>query len=155
MVSLEEILRTIEKLELPLLGREYAKRVANSPPSRRVGSRGSNVVCRFPSKKMGATIQAESHRCELPLVYVLEHDPEVIAFWDQPESIKISYQTANGHLVSPMTTPDYLVLKKDGLEWIEAKTDDALSELAKEKPHRFLCGVDGKWNSPPAEATAL
>src|SRR5712671_3900040 len=151
MVALQEILRTIEKLELPLLGREYAKRVASSPPSRRVGSNGSNVVCRFPSKKMGVTIQAESHRCELPLVYVLEHDPGVIAFWDQPEPIKITYQTANGHLISPMTTPDYLVLKSDGLEWIEAKTEEELPELAKEKPHRFVRRCDGKWYSPPAE----
>jgi transposase InsO family protein len=154
MVTLEEILHTIEKLDLPPLGREYAKRVAISPPSRRVGSRGSNVVCRFPSKKMGVTIQAESHRCELPLVYVLDRKPEYVAFWDQPESIKISYQTANGHLVSPMTTPDYLVLKKDGLEWIEAKMDDTICELAKEKPYRYARGVDGKWHSPPAELTA-
>ena len=125
MVALEEIQRTIEKLELPPLGREYAKRVAGSPPSRRVGSCGSNVVCRFPSKKKGVTIQAESHRCELALVYVLEHDPDVIAYWDQPEAIKLSYLSASGHLVSPTATLDYLVLRRDGLELIEAKAPDA------------------------------
>jgi len=38
-----------------------------SNPARRVGGGHSNVTGRYPSKKMGVTIQFESHRVELPL----------------------------------------------------------------------------------------
>jgi len=154
MISPAELEQIIEQLQLPQLGREYLKRVATSPPSRRVRSTGTNVVCRFPSKKMGFVIQCESHHLELALVCVLEHDEEVIGYWDQPEAIKISYLTEAGRPVSPTTTPDYLVLRRDGLELLEVKPVDALAELAKDKPHRFVRGDDGKWHSPPAEATA-
>ena len=150
----ERINEIFQRFQLPLLGREYLKRVASSPPSRRVRSNGANVVCRFPSKKMGVTIQAESHSCELVLIYALDHDPDVIGFWDQPEPIKISYLSATGRNVSTTITPDFLVLRGDGLELIEAKLVEALPELAKEMPNRFVLGDDGKWRSPPAETTA-
>src|SRR6266702_4369633 len=96
MKTPDQLSQYCELLQLPAVGREYLKRVSSSPPSRRVRSLGTNVVCRFPSQKMGVVIQAESHHHELALVYVLEHDPEVLAFWDQPEAIKISYPSASG-----------------------------------------------------------
>ncbi len=55
-----------------------------SQPARRVGGGHSNVTGRYPSKKMGVTIQFESHRVELPTVYELEHDDGVLEYWDQP-----------------------------------------------------------------------
>ena len=39
-----------------------------SNPARRVGGGHSNVTGRYPSRKMGVTIQFESHRVELPTV---------------------------------------------------------------------------------------
>jgi transposase InsO family protein len=111
-------------------------------------------VCRYPSKKMGVVIQAESHRHELALLYVLERDLDVIGFWDQPEGIKITYASASGRPTSPTITPDYLVLRTDRVEWIEVKPHDALPELAREMPRRYAFGQDGRWGSPPAEAAA-
>lgn len=40
-------------------------------PTRRVGGGRNNVAGRYPSRKMGVTIQFESHRVELPFVYEL------------------------------------------------------------------------------------
>jgi transposase InsO family protein len=155
MFATDKLLEHCERLRLPALGVEYLKRVSASPPSRRVRSTGTNVVCRFPSKKMGAVIQAESHRNELSLVYVLEHyDRDAVAYWDQPEGIKITYTSASGRTTSPTITPDYLVLRNDRVEWVEVKPDDALPELAKKFPYRYVRGEDGKWHSPPAETTA-
>ena len=37
-------------------------------PTRRVGGGRQNVSGRYPSRKMGVTIQFESHRVELPFV---------------------------------------------------------------------------------------
>lgn len=44
---------------------------------------------------MGATIQFESHRVELPIIYEFEYDEEVLEFYDQPSPIKLDYQRKN------------------------------------------------------------
>ena len=46
-------------------GRTIIGTVRSSPPARRVRSAAGNVAMRYPSLKMGVTIQAESHRVEL------------------------------------------------------------------------------------------
>ena len=43
--------------------------IRRSNPVRRVGGGQTNVTGRYPSRKMGVTIQFESHRVELPTVY--------------------------------------------------------------------------------------
>jgi putative transposase len=63
-----------------------------------------NVSGRYPSRKMGLTIQFESHRVELPFVYEMEHDPGVLEYYDQPPSIPLAYQAANGRRLSVMHT---------------------------------------------------
>ena len=65
------------------------EKIRSSEPSRRVGGGRKNVSGRYPSRKMGATIQFESHRVELPTIYEFEHDEEVLEFYDQPSPIKL------------------------------------------------------------------
>ena len=67
-----------------------------SEPSRHVGGGRRNVSGRYPSHKMGVTIQFESHKVELPFIYQLEHDEDVLEFYDQPPPIKLSYQSESG-----------------------------------------------------------
>ena len=50
------------------------QRIRSCPPSRLVRGAAGNVSGRYPSKKMGCTIQFESHRGELAFMYQLEHD---------------------------------------------------------------------------------
>ena len=73
--------------------------VRSRNPTRRVGGGRENVSGRYPSRKMGLTIQFESHRVELPLVYEMEHDPGVLEYYDQPPSIPLAYHAANGRRV--------------------------------------------------------
>jgi len=47
-------------------------------PARRVGGGRENVSGRYPSRKMGLTIQFESHRVELPFVNDMEHGPGIM-----------------------------------------------------------------------------
>lgn len=61
-------------------------------PTRRVGGGCQNVSGRYPSRKMGVTIQFESHRVELPFVHAMEHDPAVLEYYDQPPSIPLAYR---------------------------------------------------------------
>ena len=75
---------------------EIVADVRSRPPTRRVGGGRSNVSRRYPSRKMGATIQFESHRVELPVIYELEHDPSALEYYDQPPSIPLFYESGNG-----------------------------------------------------------
>ena len=133
-------------------GRAYVDLVRSLPPSRRVGSGRGNVPCRYPSEKMGFIIQAESHTVELPVVYLLEHDPDVLEYYDQPEGGRLRYKTEDGRATTAPYTPDFLVIRKGSVGWVECKSEDELHRLAKKYPSRYHRESDGVWRSPPAEA---
>jgi len=103
---------------------------------------------------MGVTIQFESHRVELPFVYKLEHEPEVLEYYDQPPSIPLNYRAANGRCISVMHTPDYFVLRQGSAAWVECKTEEDLETLASRSPHRYSRDGTSKWRCAPGEEYA-
>jgi putative transposase len=86
----------VARTRLSAAGQAAIAHVRSSEPSRRVGGGRSNVTGRYPSKKMGVTIQFESHRVELPAIFELEHDSSVLEYYDQAPSIKLDYCSADG-----------------------------------------------------------
>jgi transposase InsO family protein len=118
-----------------------------------VGGGRQNVSGRYPSKKMGVIIQFESHRVELARIYELEHDPEVLEYWDQPPSFKLEYKSAQGKRIVAVHTPDYFVMRVDGAGWEECKREDELLRWAVKSPYRFRRDDDA-WHCPPGEAYA-
>jgi len=62
------------KLNLTDNAKNEVQHVRQSPPARRVGGGKHNVSGRYSSKKMGVTIQFESHKVELPTIYMLEYN---------------------------------------------------------------------------------
>src|SRR5579872_5106250 len=85
-----------------------------SDPARRVGGGRRNVSGRYPSRKMGVTIQFESHRVELAEIYAMEHDPACLEYYDQPPPIKLEYQSLSGKQVGVLHTADYFAIRTDG-----------------------------------------
>jgi putative transposase len=151
--------RAFEDWHLRLgLSDETKKLIAHiraSPPARRVRSAAGNVSGRYPSKKMGVSIQFESHRLEFPAIHEMEHDPDVLAFYDQPGRIKLTYQGKSGdRRVGAIHTPDFFVIRQDRAGWLECKMEERLEELAEDMPHRYVRGSDGPWSCPPGEAYA-
>jgi len=128
--------------------------VRSRNPTRRVGGGRQNVSGRYPSRKMGITIQFESHRVELPFAYEMEHDSGVLEYYDQPPSIPLAYPAANGRRLSILHTPDYFVLRRDSAGWVECKTSEDLEKLAIKSPHRYLRDNYGNWRCPPGEVHA-
>lgn len=129
--------------------------IRSSPPSRLVRSAAGNMSGRYPSKKMGCSIQWESHKNELPFVYHLEHDPTVLEFYDQPHKIKLSYRNKdNTRRVVATHTPDFFVLWENAAGWVECKMEDNLDRLAEQIPHRYVPNKDGTWSCPPGESYA-
>lgn len=71
MLSPGDLASWYERLNIPDPTRSVINHIRSSGPARRVGSGYQNVSGRYPSKKMGVTIQFESHRVELAAIYDL------------------------------------------------------------------------------------
>lgn len=127
--------------------------IQTAPPARRVSSRAGNVSARYPSRKMGVVIQAESHRNELAAVYAMEHDPHVLAYYDQPPPLKLTYLARQGRRVGVLHTPDFFVIRVDSICWEEWKLEAELERLAEAMPARYVRTSTG-WSCPPGEEVA-
>jgi len=100
--------------------RQMIERIRGSEPSRRVSSGRGNTPGIYPSKKMGVTIQFESHTVELAAIYEKEHDANVYEYYDQPPAFSIRYQI-QGKNRGHMYTPDFFVISEDFIGWEEWK----------------------------------
>jgi hypothetical protein len=98
---------------------------------------------------MGMTIQAESHRVELAAIYLMEHDPEVLEYYDQPPALTLTYRSPTDRNVTVRHTPDFFVIRTDGIVWEEWKQSEAMPTLAARMPNRYMQDTDGTWRCPP------
>lgn len=129
-------------------------RIRTSEPTRRVQGGKSNVTGRYPSRKMGHTVQFESHKVELAFIREYEFDDNVLEYYDQPGPIKISYRASTGRQTTVLTTPDFFVIRNDGTaDWEECKVEQELERLA-EKSERFVRNDEKQWRCPPGEEYA-
>ena len=142
------------RLGLSEASRSVIDHIRSAPPSRRVGGGHQNVSGRYPSRKMGVTIQFESHRVELAGIYEMEHDASVFEYYDQPPPLKLTYKSAKGRDLTVIHTPDFFVLRRAEAGWEEWKTDEDLVRLADHNPHRYCPDAQGRWRCPPGEAQA-
>ncbi|MEH1912851.1 TnsA endonuclease C-terminal domain-containing protein [Nostoc sp.] len=154
MLTPDEFDSWCSRQNLSLLGRKTLADIRSKEPARRVGGGRKNVSGFYPSKKMGQTIQFESHKVELPFIYSLEHDEDVLEFYDQPPAFKINYQGASGRNIGFFYTPDFFVIRTNSAGWVECKTLSELKSLIVKHPHRYSKGEDLKWYSPPASEHA-
>jgi putative transposase len=154
MLTEQELKQLYYRLDLPEPARSLVDRIRASPPARRVTSSYKSVAVRYPSKKMGCIIQAESHKNELAAIYEFEWDETVLEYYDQPCRIKLTYQAKNGKRVGVMHTPDFFVIHAEGMEWVECKSEAQLLALAEKMPQRYMQGTDGRWQCPPGEQFA-
>ena len=154
MLSREDLLIWSRRLDLSEASRSVIDHIRSAPPSRRVGGGRQNVSGRYPSKKMGVTIQFESHRVELAGIYEMEHDGDTLEYYDQPPAICLRYPSAKGRQLVVMHTPDFFVLRQDKAGWEEWKTEEDLVRLAQKSPHRYRLENGNSWRCPPGEEHA-
>ena len=124
MLGQDDLLAWFQRLGTPDATRSIINHIRSSGPSRRVAGGRSNVSGRYPSRKMGATIQFESHRVELAGIYEMEHDPNVLEYFDQPPAIKLDYASAAGKRMGVLHTPDFFVVRQQEAGWEEWKTEE-------------------------------
>lgn len=140
-------------LKLNEQARKQIEKIRSEEPSRRVG--GKNNVCgRYPSQKMGVTIQFESHRNELGHIYQLEYDEDVLEYYDQPPPIFLDYLSKSGRRNYHKHTPDTFVIRKEECGWEEYKTEKELFKKLQESPNRWQRTPEGKWLCAPGTDVA-
>lgn len=154
MLGQDELWELCQRLGLTEAARAMIERIRAAPPARRVHSAAGNVSVRYPSRKMGVIIQAESHKNELAAVYEHEHDPHTLEYYDQPCQFKLTYQSKSGRSVGILHTPDFFVIRTDGVGWEEWKTEDELQLLSEKMPQRYQWHRPSGWCCPPGERYA-
>jgi transposase InsO family protein len=154
MLSAEDLRDWYKRLGLSETSSSAIDHIRSAPPSRRVGGGRQNVSGRYPSRKMGVTIQFESHRVELAGIYEMEHDAGCLEYYDQPPPLKLAYKSANGRHLTVIHTPDFFVLRRAEAGWEEWKTEEDLVRLAEHNSHRYCLDAQGGWRCPPGEAQA-
>ena len=117
MLDRNELLDWCRSLNISEEARTVLDVIRTSDPARRVQSGCRNVSGTYPSKKMKLTIQFESHRVELAAVYEMEHDNDVLEYYDQPPSFKLEYAGMNGRRMTVLHTPDYFAIRKNTAGW--------------------------------------
>jgi len=154
MLGHDELLAWFERQSIPEPARLLINHIRSSGPSRRVGGGRSNVSGRYPSRKMGVTVQFESHRVELAGIYEMEHDDGVLEYFDQPPPIKLDYESVAGKRMGVLHTPDFFVIRCEEAGWEEWKTEEELRRLSAHNPNRYVPGGDEPWCCPPGQAYA-
>jgi len=155
MLTEQQYVRWCRSLGFTQQTKKLLDQIRAAPPARRVGGGRTNVTGRYPSRKMGVTIQFESHSNELAAVLEYEHDPECLEFYDQPQPrLLLEYQAQNGRRVRVLHTADFFVLRRHAAGWVECKTEPDLLSLAARSPARFQHASDGSWHCPPGEQYA-
>ncbi|WP_066098999.1 TnsA endonuclease N-terminal domain-containing protein [Bacillus sp. SJS] len=147
----------LKKFNFPEVTIKAINNIRTSDPARKVRSKGRNVSGFYPSKKMGLTIQFESHKLELAGIYEKEHDSNVMEYYDQPPSFTITYKAPEGTKKKHYThlyTADFFVIEKDWIGWEEWKQDEELIELSRKYPNRYKLVESGQWRCPPCESYA-
>jgi putative transposase len=71
MLDQQQLEEWLKKLDLPAQAENMIRQIRSLPPARRVKGGAGNVCGRYPSRKMGVTIQFESHRQELAAIFGL------------------------------------------------------------------------------------
>ncbi|RTL16170.1 MAG: hypothetical protein EKK52_18785 [Burkholderiales bacterium] len=154
MMTEEQLNEYLESRGVTAAGAAYIRRVRASDPSRAVGSSARNVTCRFASRKMGRTIQAESRTCELPALWTWEFDPNTLEFWDQPEPTALPIIRKDGRRTNQPKTADFLLLQGNFVGWVECKPRQWLEDQRRDGDVNFVCEADGRWRYLPGEQAA-
>jgi putative transposase len=95
--------------------------IRSSQPVRKVRNRASNVSGRYPSVKMGRSIQFESRHVELWGIYEMERDDDVLEYYDQPTRIQLQYRARSGRKTTQWHTPDFFVIRQHSAGFEEWK----------------------------------
>jgi transposase InsO family protein len=127
-------------------------RQAREAPARAVNKSGSHLTYRYPSKKMGMTMDLES-TLELAAFLPLDNSSSVGEIYTQPFTVTLRTETETESDVWHYT-PDIYYEAEGIAHIVEVKPRSKLFSLAEQHPQRYACDSNGKIHCPPMEAFA-
>jgi putative transposase len=133
MLTQEELIELCESHQLTDFAIAVVKNIRASEPSRNVRS--------------GACT-------ELAALFQWDHDRDTYEFYDQPPRIKKIRVDASGRERSSSYTPDFFVLAKDFIGWVECKDERWLRAQEQDGSGEYVCDEQGVWRCPAAERYA-
>ncbi|BAL95122.1 Mu transposase C-terminal domain-containing protein [Rubrivivax gelatinosus] len=149
----ERLTELFDCLGVPPQGRQLVQRAMVEAPVRDVYSSGRNVVSHFHSRKNGTWIGTESRHVEFPAAVVYENDAKTLAYFPQPFTRVIEHvEPDSGEVHTLRYTPDFLVLRDDGITVVECKPHATLLKESAKRPFKYRLADDGSWYSPLFEA---
>ena len=141
----------IDHIGLTEEGKAYVMSVASSPPNRVVGThRVCNLLCDVPIPRLGVVLQAESASGEYFFLLEMSRRRDVVAIFDQPQSVPLVITTKAG-VKTPITyTPDFLIVFHDRVEIYEVRKDSKLETDCRERTQDWMLR-NGKFHYLTAE----
>lgn len=146
---LERLCRT---LRLPSLGREMLFSALDSDPVFHPRATPKSSVLHVPSAKMQRILSAASRTVEYPVLHYFEYDPEVLLYLHQPLTVEIRIVDINGRRRAVPYTPDFLVVRADGVRAYQCKHIEELREQSGKLNSRYFYDDESAmWRHPAAE----
>ena len=150
-----ELAGHLERLGLPERGiRRVLAALAADEAGRATRSGTVNLSGLFPSRKGGRTVQWESKTLELGAHWILECDPAVLAFVDQPGLISYVQRPPDGAArgFPVQLQPDLLVVATDAVYYLDVEPEAGLHATMRRSSGYVVQEPDGRFRRPGAEA---
>ena len=112
-------------------------------------SYANNTRVRFPSLKMRAAVICESYSLEYGYSAKMEFDADVLWFASQPCTMQLALTYANGRVCPHDITPDFLVVTRDEVFFVETKPEEVIAKKAGRSPDWQRS--DSGWRYLPGE----
>lgn len=148
-----EVEQLFAQWQIPAGGRELVRKARKTDvnPVRKQQHLNGAVRTLYMSQKMGRGLMAESRTCELPGLYIREHDPCTQEMWPQPFWLSIPVDGEKGS-TTVSHLPDLLLITDEGFVVEEWREEERLQGLASKRPHRYYKDEHGKWHDRYVEA---
>lgn len=147
MLNDQEIERLFVALSLPEDGRKLVRFARAHSPVRAATTRLGNSIHWLYSRKMGNRhLELESRTVEQPAAMLYENDPSCLEYWPQPFKLDLQLLGEEGTPTGRQPhTPDFLLIKSDGIYVHEWREESRLMRAAK-KSQEFYKDDDGTWH---------
>ena len=136
---------------LSLAARNYVLHPFLYGPSRPASNKFGNAMVKHCSQKAGQVL-LESRRGELAAAIHLDITKDVVAYSVQPPQLDLQITNAEGRVTGRVPyTPDFVVLRNDGIEIREQRDLTFLVERMRKNPFQYYLDEVGEWHYRAAE----
>ncbi len=151
-----EIARHVDRLamdkQIPAPGRAYVTACLERGPSSPDENLSSAITVELPSKKLRAMIRVKGRLLAHPYAYLLEQNPDVLAFFAEPSPTTLHLRDEAGKLITTTNfSPSFLEVRKDEIALTKLLDEDRLYSSALKNPYQFFKDDNGKWHYRAAE----